>query len=99
ALTFGCATSPTPDEANAPLAPRRAVIPRLSGELELDGKLDEAVWRRAAVLKPFFPNRGEGRDSEATEVRLWYDDTSLHLGWVCTDRDIQATLVKRDSTF
>jgi len=99
ALGFGCTTTKSPDAATISSEPRRAVVPKLSGELTIDGRLDESVWQCAAVLKPFFPNRGEGRDSEATEVRLWYDHTALHLGWVCTDRDIQATLTKRDSRF
>lgn len=99
ALVFGCTTNKSPDAATISSEPRRAVVPKLSGELTIDGRLDEPVWRRAAVLKPFFPNRGEGCDSEATEVHLWYDDTALHLGWVCTDRDIQATFTKRDSRF
>lgn len=79
--------------------PRRAVIPKLTGKVVVDGKLDEAVWKRAAVIAPFTPNRGEGRDSEGTEVRAWYDDTALHLGWVCTDQDIEATFTARDSKF
>jgi hypothetical protein len=98
-LIIGCSTPHSTELGTAPLEPRRAVIPKLSGEVKLDGRLDDPVWRRAAVLQPFFPNRGEGRDSEATEVRLWYDDIALHLGWVCTDRDIQATLTNRDSMF
>lgn len=99
ALGFGCTMNKSPDAATITTEPRRAVVPKLSGDLRIDGRLDEPVWRRAAVFKPFFPNRGEGRDSEATEVRLWYDDTALHLGWLCADRDIQATLTKRDSRF
>ncbi|MEW6302851.1 MAG: carbohydrate-binding family 9-like protein [Verrucomicrobiota bacterium] len=97
-LAVGCATyepAPPPDASE----PRRARIPKLSGSLQIDGRLDEPVWRRAAVLKPFIPNRGEGADSEGTEVRIWYDDTALHLGWICIDRDIQATFTARDSKF
>ncbi len=94
----GCATSPQPIAATNG-APARATIPKLSAKLTLDGKLDEAVWKRALLLKPFTPNRGEGKDSEGTEVRVWYDDTALHLGWVCTDKDIQATFTNRDSMF
>ena len=35
----------------------------------------------------------------ATEVRLWYDQAALYLGWTCEDYDIQATFTQRDSRF
>ena len=99
AVGSGCAVTKPPDAAAISSEPRRVVIPKLAGTLTIDGRLSEPAWRRAAVLKPFFPNRGEGRDSEGTEVRLWYDDAALHIGWVCEDRDIQATFTQRDSRF
>lgn len=86
-------------EIGAPPPPKRVTIPKLAGELHLDGKLDEAVWRKAAVLTPFLHNDGKGPGTEATEVRLWYDDHALHMGWVCQDSDIQATFTQRDSKF
>jgi hypothetical protein len=80
-------------------APRRIVVPKLSGALVLDGELNESVWSKAAVLGPFVPAGGDGAAREATYVRVWYDDTALHLGWTCLDVDIQATLTARDSRF
>lgn len=79
--------------------PKRVVIPKLKGELKLDGKLEEPVWEKAAVLTPFLPNNGDGKEREATEVRLWYDDRALYIAWICTDSDIQATFTQRDSKF
>lgn len=98
AICAGCATKYEPPTLSL-AEPRRALVPKLSGKLTIDGRLNESVWRRAAVLHPFIPNRGEGADSEGTEVRIWYDSTSLHLGWICTDQDIQATFKERDSKF
>ena len=34
-----------------------------------------------------------------TEVRVWYDQAALDLGWICEDRDIQATFTQHDSRF
>lgn len=99
ALALGCTGTRLADSSAIPSEPRRVVIPKLAGALTIDGQLNEAVWRSAAVLRPFYPNRGEGRDSEGTEVRLWYDDAALHIGWMCEDRDIQATFTQRDSRF
>ncbi|MBI2946122.1 MAG: carbohydrate-binding family 9-like protein [Verrucomicrobia bacterium] len=81
------------------LPPKRVVVPKLKGDLKLDGKLEESVWKQAAVLKPFLPNNGGGQEREGTEVRLWFDDQALHMAWTCTDSDIQATFTKRDSRF
>lgn len=92
------AAKATPDPAALP-APERARVPKLKGPIVLDGELNEPVWAQAAVLGPFVPASGTGRAREATMVRAWYDDTALHLGWTCTDSDIQATFTARDSKF
>ncbi|PYI85457.1 MAG: hypothetical protein DME26_11030 [Verrucomicrobia bacterium] len=80
-------------------APKRVVVPKLQGKVKIDGDLRELVWKKAAVLTPFYKNDGSGRERERTEVRLWYDDTALYLAWLCKDSDIQATSTARDSKF
>ena len=90
------APAPALDPARLP-APKRIVVPKLSGAMVVDGELNDAVWAMAAVLAPFVPASGAGREREATMVRIWYDDTALYLGWTCTDTDIQATFTARDS--
>jgi hypothetical protein len=79
--------------------PKRAVIPKLNGTLKIDGDLNEAVWSKAVVLQPFLINDNGDAEREHTEVRLWYDDQNLYLGWRCLDNDIQATFTNRDSKF
>ena len=79
--------------------PQRVVVPKLRGALIIDGELNEVVWKRAARLRPFVRADGSGAAREATIVHLWYDDTALYLGWICTDSDIQATFTARDSKF
>ncbi|MBI3413799.1 MAG: carbohydrate-binding family 9-like protein [Verrucomicrobia bacterium] len=79
--------------------PKRVHVPKFNAVVTIDGELNEPVWKKAAVLKPFFKNDGSGRERENTEVRVWYDDTVLYLGWTCQDADIQATFTARDSKF
>ena len=79
--------------------PKRVVVPKLQGNLTVDGNLDEAVWNKAALLSPFALNDGSGPEREKTTVRAWYDDNALYLGWTITDTDIQATFTARDSKF
>jgi len=94
------ASAAEPRDPASLAAPKRIVVPKLAAPaLTIDGELDEAVWKKAAVLTPFFENDGSGREREATAVRIWYDDTAVYLGWTCTDADIQATFTARDSRF
>src|SRR5262245_52502820 len=67
--------------------PPRVVIPKLHGTTRIDGDLSESVWKRAALIKPLSFNDGSGPEREQTEVRLWYDDTALYVGWTCKDSD------------
>lgn len=92
------AKAPSIDPAKLP-APKRIVVPKLSGKLTIDGELDEAVWAKAATIGPFLVGENSAPERERTLVRLWYDDTALYLGWTCTDADIQATFTARDSKF
>jgi hypothetical protein len=92
------AADKAPDLKTTP-APKRVVIPKLRGPVEVDGELREPVWAKAAALNPFYKNNGSGRERENTEVRAWYDDHALYLSWTCRDADIQATFTERDSKF
>jgi hypothetical protein len=80
-------------------APKRVIVPMLQGVLTLDGEFDEPVWSKAAVVGPFVISSNANPERESTMLRLWYDDTTLYLGWTCTDSDIQATFTEHDSRF
>ena len=97
-VRFAMAAEPEIDPSALP-PPQRVVVPKLAGAVVVDGELNEPMWAKAAVLGPFVPASGTGRAREATIVRVWYNDTALHLGWTCTDADIQATFTARDSKF
>lgn len=60
---------------------------RVSGEVTLDGRLDEADWRRAPMTAPFVqvePVQG-GPVSLGTEVRVLFDQDNLYVGFTCHD--------------
>ncbi len=86
------ATSPMPD-------PKSAVVPRIDSQVKIDGVLDEQPWQKAERLTPFVRNDTMMPARVGTEVRLWYDEAALYLGWTCEDYDIQATFTQRDSRF
>jgi len=76
---------PTLALASSPGDPVRAA--RRSGEITVDGRLEEATWDAAPVHDGFFqafPAEG-APPSERTEVRVLYDDRGLYVGIVCRD--------------
>src|SRR5262245_49849532 len=80
---------------------RRMQAVRTPTPLTIDGALDEAVWRDAPTANEFQqnePREGEAA-SEATEVRILYDDTYLYLGVQAYDRspkDLIVSDLKKD---
>ncbi len=94
----GSSAETNPDPKSLP-APKHVVVPKLHGPVVIDGELNEKVWAKAALLQPFFQSSGGEPEREHTQVRVWYDDNALYLGWTCQDIDIQATFTNRDSKF
>lgn len=78
------AVAPSGGEATAaPLS-----LPRFAHPPRLDGKLDDAVWRGAAVLGPFvtpYDGRSPTRHPVAAFARAGWDDKALYVGFVVHD--------------
>ncbi len=87
---------------HAPLAPR-ARAARLEGEIELDGRLDEEIWRSAPAVSDFIQRQpDEGLPAtQRTEVRFAYDEAILYIGArMFDDRGadgVVSRLVRRDA--
>ena len=90
----------TPDhERLAPVA--QAVS--LEGDIDLDGELDEPIWREAPAVTRFLqrdPNLGRPA-TQPTEVRFVYDDHTLYIGARMFDSlgsaGVVGRLARRDS--
>jgi len=68
--------------AQAPVEPATLQAHRVSGAIQIDGRLDEDAWREAAAAGQFAqeaPHYGEAATSP-TEVRVLYDDQFLYVG-------------------
>ncbi len=65
-------------------------IRRISdAHIKIDGELDEPVWQTIDPIRDFTqtnPDLGAPA-SERTEVRIFYDDQNLYLGFKCFDRE------------
>jgi Domain of unknown function (DUF5916) len=79
-----------------------AEVPRFESTIQVDGKLDEPVWRQATRLTGFWQYQPvDGRPAEEqTEVLVWYAPDAIHFGIIAHDRNphaIRATVADRDN--
>jgi hypothetical protein len=89
---------------NVPVPPEKAypiTIPKIGQPLVIDGKLDEEIWKDAAVFKDFIQT-GPGDNiapSKPTEAYVMYDEKYMYIGFRCwDDKDkIRASVAKRDN--
>jgi hypothetical protein len=89
------ASSPGPDGSR-----KRADAARVpNGSIDVDGRLDESVWRTAAPITDFVqkePTEG-ATPTDAMEVRIVYDDGALYVGArMESSGRLQAPLGRRD---
>jgi hypothetical protein len=106
-------TTSAPSATTAPAAKGAVVLPREKADPVtvpkfatapvIDGKLDEAVWQNAAVLKDFYQiDPGDNiAPSKPTEVLLGYDPKFLYIAFRAFDEPdkVRSTVAKRDSIF
>ena len=96
-LTPPSASGQTPTEGQGDLPPQeavrdgpgyrhelapRALAVRATGEISLDGRLNEAVWREAPPVAEFIqedPAEGEPA-TQRTEFRVAYDEVAIYIG-------------------
>ena len=99
-VTMAAVHAQSPPNATVPMPePMSTIVPLIEGEIKIDGILDEQQWQKAARLTPFVRHDTMQPARAETEVRVWYDQAALYLGWICEDPDIQATFIQRDSRF
>lgn len=79
-------------------APRATAV-RITGEIRMDGVLNEAQWRLAQPiggLTQLDPQEGKPA-SERSDIRFMYDDDALYIGAMLYDRDAaRGRLGRRD---
>jgi hypothetical protein len=98
--------SQSPAKHSVVIPPEKAkplVVPRFDKAPVIDGKLDDEVWKQAAVFKDFYQTSpGDNiAPSKPTEAMIGYDSRTLYLAFHCYDEPdkIRATVAKRDDVF
>jgi hypothetical protein len=78
-------------------------VPRFDKAPLIDGKLDEEVWKHAAVFKDFYQVQpGDNTPaSKPSEAYIGYDSKFLYLAFRATDEPdkVRARIAKRDAIF
>jgi len=82
-----------------PFAPRRYVAYRSSSRLNVDGKLDEPAWTKAAWSESFVDIEGDDRPRPRfrTRAKMLWDDEFLYVAAEMEEPDVWGTLTERDS--
>jgi len=75
-------------------------IPRIEGDVTVDGMLNEPVWQQAAMLtgfSEFSPHDGVPA-ADSTHVLVWYSPTAVYFGIRAFEAHggVHATLADRD---
>ena len=85
---------------NGRLGQTSVAPPRVDTAVVVDGRLDESVWSRAAILNGFSLYAPvDGRPApDSTEVLVWYSPTAIHFGIraFADSGTVAATLADRD---
>src|SRR5438874_5743980 len=110
-LCMGIATRASAQTANGvkhsiavpPEKAKSITIPRFDKSPLIDGKLDDEVWKTAAVFKDFYQTHpGDNiTPSKPTEAMIGYDAKTIYFAFHCYDEPdkIRATVAKRDEVF
>jgi len=96
-------TNPAPARGRVTAPPEKAEpvrINRFEKAPVIDGRMDDDVWKSAAVFKDFYQTSpGDNvAPSKPTETRIGYDAKTLYLAFHCFDEPdkVRATVAKRD---
>ncbi len=95
----GCSTSHsvTSDKSSAAIKQQPYVCIRATKPVKIDGKLDDAVWKKAEVVSKFYPySPKDATNLPPMTARLAWDKNYLYVAIECADDDIWSYSNKDD---
>lgn len=80
-------------------APKSYVCYRATGKIVVDGKLNEAAWRKAPATDAFVDIEGDAkpRPRFLTQAKMLWDDQYFYISAELVEPHVWGTLTKRDS--
>src|SRR5688572_20800494 len=79
----------------AVVRPPSVSCPRVRGEIQVDGALEDAGWRGIANTEAFLHANGKGLPAYPTVARLAWDYRFLYVGILCKDADVYSSYRQR----
>ncbi len=76
--------------------PLTLLVPRATGPVTVDGKLDEDAWKAAVSSGPMVAPQTGGKMLPDTSFRLMWDDTFLYVGYDAPDDHLHCEFDQRD---
>ena len=71
-------------------------VARVTSLLKIDGQLSESAWADITPITDFVNNRDGSRSAISTEARILYDDKFVYFAFRSVDKNIWATMKRRD---
>ena len=98
-LTAQAQQSPTVRYAEQLTPVQQYVCQRAGQPIQIDGKLDEAAWQKAAGITHFVDISGKGHPAPRyhTTAKMLWDDHYLYVAAQMEEPHVWATLTKRDT--
>jgi hypothetical protein len=84
------------NKAGKPEKPKRLVAMKTERPVKVDGKLEEAVWKRAPSTGPFIDAYNGSKLPYQTQAKVAWDQNNLYIAFECPDTDIFSELKERD---
>jgi len=101
ALQLAAASAPPQTVYNARLGQTSVHAPSMEATVTIDGRLDEPVWKRAAMLTGFseYAPVDQRPSPDSTEVLVWYSRDAIYFGIKAYEPHgaVRATLAERDN--
>lgn len=84
------------DLSKAPPPPGTLILAKATEPIVIDGKSDDAAWKRAAVQTAFTSAEGCPEMADSTEARMTWDDQFLYLFVSSEDADVFSPFTRTD---
>jgi hypothetical protein len=94
--------APSPSAQGDAQQPSNLSVPRAGVPPNIDGRLDDAVWRTAASTGPFvntMTGQPAGPSDARAQLRVLWDDQFLYFGWEVQDDNLVETGNTRDAHY
>ncbi len=72
------------------------LVPAVAGPLEIDGKLDEPQWQKAAKVSPFSDPRTNAKGAVDASARVMHDQERLYVAFEVADSYVKSSFQNRD---